>query len=114
MKGNSLLMLLLILASLSACHKQESQGSPVPIQLEIKSIGITTVENYTTNSSAINILKKDHNVTGIMFVKCIDDVCSNSNLVWSFYVNKEKVLYNPSWYHPRGEDIITFSYEEIK
>ena len=102
--------MLLLSLSLVSCQQNNEE---VEVKLKIKTIGHTTVEHYITNSSALDILKKDHEVDGKGFIKCIDDVCSNQNYVWLFYINEEKTLYSASIYYPKENDTIGFYYSQI-
>ena len=107
----SLLLILLLSLSLVSCQENHEI---VDSKLKIKSIGYTTVEEYRSNSSAMDILKENHKVESRWFIKCIDEVCSNSEYVWGFFINENKTLYSPNKYYPKENDTIGFYYTKIK
>ena len=95
-----------------------------------KSIGnvtliITVFNNSEThkynfeNMTALRLLQMNNKVNTTYskygaFVNCINDICSNSNYYWMYYVSGGMAPVSASEYKIKDNDIIEFRYEKIE
>ncbi|MEM3370247.1 MAG: DUF4430 domain-containing protein [Candidatus Woesearchaeota archaeon] len=119
---NKKLILILIVLNLlisSGCSKRITSKSG-EATLIIVTIGNTTRESFTTSEqNALQVLASLHRVKtqsysnlGI-FIKCIDEVCSDSKYFWAFYINGRLASESASAYTPKAGDTIEFRYQKL-
>ena len=109
-------VILILIVLLAGCQKN-SQQSEVDgkAQLTIKTIGVTTVENFeSVGYTAAEMLQRNHKIK-ISFgnsIGCIDDVCATSGYWWPLYVNGEISSLGPQNYVVKNNDEIEFVLSE--
>ncbi len=98
-------------------NKTENKGK---VTLMTNVLGVTKEKTYEfANLTALELLQKDNlvNLTYSSygaFVQCINDICSNSNYYWMYYVNSELAPVGASDYRIKNNDTIEFRYEKKK
>jgi hypothetical protein len=95
--------------------QEKKQGDNWTVTLTITSIGSKSKESFKLGSatvSALELLRKKHNVSGSYYVKCIDGVCTGGQYGWSLYVNDRYVPLGAAVYKVRGSDNLEFRFEK--
>jgi len=84
------------------------------VSLTIASVGRTIHENYIARGvSALDLLSKNHNVSGSNYITCIDNVCGGNDYSWYFYVNGKLSPVSAKSYTIVGNEKIEFRLEKI-
>ena len=107
-----LLIPLVISALTIACQKNQVQSGNATVILT--TIGNTTTETYgVVGVSLYHLLRSKHEVklTTSGFLKCIDKVCSNSEMSWTIYKNNSKINAGVTFYIVLDSDQINVVYE---
>ena len=82
--------------------------------IHIKTIGNSTEESINTvGMNLLDVLEQKHTikVTFGNFLECIDEVCSNRELVWTIYVNHHAINAGIANYIIKDNDTIEIVYE---
>ena len=112
MKKSFVILILIVL--LAGCQKNQLSEDG-KAQLTIKTIGVTTVENFeSVGYTVVEMLQRNHKIK-ISFgnsIGCIDDVCATSGYWWPLYVNDKKSSIGPQSYIVKNNDKIEFVLSE--
>lgn len=89
------------------------------VTLRINVLGSATQKTYEfVNITALELLQRDNNVNLTYskygaFVECINEICSDNNNYWMYYVNGEMASVGAGDYSARNNDTIEFKYGKI-
>jgi competence protein ComGC len=89
------------------------------VELIIKVFNTTKVDKYSfRNITALELLELDNDVNVTYskfgaFIRCINNICSNDNYYWLYYVNGNLAQVGAGEYVVKSGDRIEFKYGKI-
>ncbi len=98
--------------------RDTSKENQISAILKLNTLGNIKQSDYTgLEITALDLLKKYHIVNTTSseygeFVDCIDNICSNSNHYWMYYVNGNLSSVGAGLYQVKDKDIVEFVYEK--
>jgi hypothetical protein len=104
------LIALLALTGYVIGSKDVSEGE---VTLIVTTLGGTSNERFDVKGSvsALRLLKENHDVETVSsYVKCIDEVCTEKEYQWFFYVNGKRAAQSPDDYIVKRGEIIEFRF----
>ena len=106
---------LIVAASLIGYYLEEKQqNNKGTASLIIETLGKTTNERFNfTKGTALGMLEQKHDVKTLLndnFIECIDDVCTDKDYWWIFYVNEKEINLGVDNYRLKDGDKIRFEF----
>lgn len=96
--------------------KSETKGKVI---LEVEVLGSVNQKIYDfENITALELLQKENNVNLTYskygaFIECINEICSDNDNYWMYYVNGEMASVGAGDYNVKNNDTIEFEYGRI-
>ncbi len=94
--------------------KEVSSGGHVT--LIVTTLGKTSSEKFDVRGSvsALKLLKVNHDVKTVFdYVKCVDEICTEKEYQWFFYIDGKRAAESPDDYQVKRGDIIEFRFGKL-
>ena len=108
------LIALLALTGYVVGSKEVSEGE---VTLIVSTLGKTSNEKFDVKGpvSALRLLEAKHDVKTVSrYIRCVDEVCTEKEYQWFFYINGKRAAQSPDDYMVKRGEIIEFRFGKIE
>lgn len=115
----ALLVIFIVVISLVGYSQISKERNFANVTLVVTVFNKSESNSYTSvNITALELLQLGNQVNTTYskygaFVNCINDICSNGDYYWMYYVNGEMAAVGASDYRANDWDIIEFRYGKV-